>query len=75
MSSSTSKAPNKQSVVYIHNDNAVVAKAKLSKTRISNMASLSTYNSKNPLNQHMISLAQHMYKARDITIFKQPTRH
>ena len=34
---------------------------------IKNVTSLSNYNSKNPLNQHMINLVQHMYQARDIT--------
>ena len=34
------------------------------------MTLLPTYNSKNPLKQHMIKLVQHMYKARAITHFK-----
>ena len=70
MSSSTNKTPKKQSAVYIRNDKVFVAKTKLSKSIINNITSLSTYNSKNPLNQHMINLVQHMYTARDITTFK-----
>ena len=70
MSSSTNKTPKKQSAVYIRNDKAFIAPTKLSKSIINNITSLSTYNSKNPLNQHMINLVQHMYKARDITNFK-----
>ena len=70
MSSSTNKAPNKQSAVYTRSDTVFVAKTKLSKTIIHNITPLSTYNSKNPLNQHMLKLVQHMYKARDITNFE-----
>ena len=67
MSSSTNKAPKQQSAVYIRNDKVCVATTELIKTLISNFTALSTYNSKNPLNQHMLNLVQHMYKARDIT--------
>ena len=70
MSSSINKTPKKQSAVYIRDDKVFVAPTKLNKTIINNITSLSTYNSKNPLNQHMINLVQHMYKARDITNFK-----
>ena len=70
MSSSTNKAPNKLSAVYIRDDEVVVATTKLSKTIIDTNTSLSTYKSKNPLNQHMIHLVQHMYKSRDMTNFK-----
>ena len=38
----------------------------LSKKLLSNITSLSTYTSTNPLNQHMIKLIQTMYKSRDI---------
>jgi formyltetrahydrofolate synthetase len=43
---------------------------KLSKKVLSNITSLSNYNSNKPLNQHMITLVQNMYKNRDITNFK-----
>ena len=66
---SINKTPTKQSAIYIRNDKVCVAKHKLSKTIINNITSLSNYSSKNPLNQHMIHLVQHMYKTRDITNF------
>ena len=43
---------------------------KLSKKVLSNIESLTIYNSFNPLNQTMIKLVQLMYKNRDITNFK-----
>ena len=43
---------------------------KLSKKVLSNIESLSIYNSFNPLNQQMIKLVQNMYKSRDITNVK-----
>jgi hypothetical protein len=46
---------------------------KLSKKVLLNITSLSIYNSDKPLNQHMITLVQHMYKTRDITNFKTAT--
>ena len=69
MSSSTNKAPKQQSAVHIRNDKVFVAESKLSKTTIKHITSLSLYNSKNTLNQHMINLVQRMYKSRDITNF------
>ena len=43
---------------------------KLSKKVLSNIESLSIYNSFNPLNQQMIKIVQNMYKSRDITNIK-----
>jgi hypothetical protein len=46
---------------------------KLSKNVLLTITSLSNYNSDKPLNQHMITLVQNMYKSRDITNFKTAT--
>jgi hypothetical protein len=46
----------------------------LSKKVLLNITSLSNYNSDNPLNQHMITLIQNMYKSRDITNFETATK-
>ena len=43
---------------------------KLSKKVLSNIESLSIYNSFNPLNQGLIIIIQDMYKSRDITNIK-----
>ena len=43
---------------------------KLNKKVLSNIESLSIYNSFNPLNQQMIKIVQNMYKSRDITNVK-----
>jgi hypothetical protein len=47
---------------------------KLSKKVLLTITSLSNYNSDKPLNQHMITLVQNMYKSRDITNFKTATK-
>ena len=78
MSSTTNnKIPKHKTAIYIRDDKAFVLKTKLSKTVITNITLLSTYNSDKPSNQHMLKLCQFMYKTRDITNFKtaKPALH
>jgi hypothetical protein len=64
----TNKKPRKSSTSKLSSTGP-----KLSKKVLLNITSLSNYNSDKPLNQHMITLVQNMYKSRDITNFKTAT--